>query len=186
MTIHFTPRHRRGIAVGAVAGLLFLAGVAKGQNDLRAALKAENRGTYTDNNYRFTMRTPAFPVSAQGDGNVVATFSGPRVAGFSANTNVVIIPTKMTLNQYRESTYESFKQMGLKLTAEKVGKLGLSDTLTQEYEGDLNGRTLQFIATAVISPRNVLVATCTATKSTFKEYEGEFRACLESLKPLDG
>jgi hypothetical protein len=163
-----------------------LAGIAKGQNDLRAALKAENRGIYTDNNYRFTMRTPAFPVSAQGDGNVVAAFSGPRVAGFAANTNVVIIPAKMTLNQYRDSTYESFKQIGLKLTNEKVGKLGPNDTITQEYEGDLNGRSLQFIATAVISPRNVLVATCTATKSTFKEYEAEFRACLESLKPLDG
>ena len=46
----------------------------------------------------------------------------------------------------------------------------------------MQGRELRFLCVAVLDKGRVILATCTAPKADFAQYEKVFHACLDSLR----
>ncbi len=140
---------------------------------------------YADGAYGFTIEPPAFPKVAPEATFTRAFFFAPPDGGFSPNVNIMINNKATTLEEYREAALAELKAMNLAVTAQKAVKIAGRDALFLEHQGKAQGRDLRWMSVALIERDRVILATATALQSHFADYEKEFRACLESIKPVE-
>lgn len=150
---------------------------------LAAQEGAPKRSTYTDPTAGFMLAAPAFPKAGPGQLAVPVVMSGPTVDGFASNVNVNIQQIATTRKGYLDLSLGQMRQIGLKVNSHRDLTVAGKDAIEFDYEGNLGGRDLHFLALAIIEKEQVILVTCTALAASYKEIEPEFKACLESFRP---
>lgn len=105
----------------------------------------------------------------------------PPEKGFSSNINVMILPQETTRDAYIDVSKKELEALSATLLAEESLTVTGRDAVLLEYEMELSGRELHFLALSVIETDRVLLITCTAPKATFAKYEANFRKSLKSF-----
>lgn len=136
---------------------------------------------YKDPRFNFTLEPPAFQVGAE-DSVTPVMFFAPPEDGFASNLNVQVQATPMSLKEYGDLSRGQFKQMNLKVLAEKELKVSGRDAVFWEYAGKMQGRELRFLSLAVQDKGRVYLLTATASEDGFKKHEKALRASIDSFK----
>jgi hypothetical protein len=135
---------------------------------------------YIDGVYGFSIQPPAFPVAEQGNA-VPVMLLGPSVNGMASNVNVMIQNVVTTRDAYRKLSLAQMKPLGMKMLSDKDVTAAGRDAILMSYEGQAQGRTMQFLSLSVIDATRVYVITCTASQDSYAAMEKEFQACLNSF-----
>ena len=136
---------------------------------------------YTDPHYGFSIDPPKAPTAPDGGSATPVMFFAPAEDGFAANLNVTVQAAALTAAQYGEITRGQFKEMGLKVHSENALKVSGRDALRWDYEGEMQGRKLRWLALAVMDKARVYLLTCTATAAGFEKQRPGFQAALDSF-----
>lgn len=169
-------RGKAAVAIVVLASLTVLLG-AEGPE--------HKASTYTDALYGFTIQAPQFPKAAAGTGVVPVMMYAPAESGFAANVNVMVQRVATTRKEYRETSRAQFEGMGLRQNPDSDVTVSGRKAIIFDYEGNMGGQELRWLALAVVDNEQVLLVTCTARKDSFAKYEKEFRACIDSFRLLD-
>lgn len=162
-------------ASGAVLVLAASEGIARQD-------KAAQPSHYTNGVYGFSIQPPAFAPVEKDSSVQAAMFFAPARNGFAANLNVMVQQVKMSLDEYSTLSKGQFKQAGLKVLSETRKKISGRDAVLWEYEGELQGRGLRWMALAVADTNRVFLITGTSTQADDDAVAKEFKASLESFK----
>lgn len=154
--------------VSAIAGALFAA--------------AAKPTTYVDTGYGFSLDVPEFPRLTKGKSAVVFTALAPPKKGFASNVNVIVEEIKTTREDFKAQTRKQFADRGWRIIEEKDLDVSGYDGYLVEYDGLSQGRSLRWLALAVITPDRVLLTTYTAPAAEFPRLEKAFQASLKSFK----
>ncbi len=137
-----------------------------------------------DDELGYQISAPLFGVpSAPGNSSRFMVF-GPPSDGFAPNVNLTLQPGQ-DLESYRKVSADGFKAAGVKLLAEDMVTVGKTQAVRWEYQGQVAGRELRFLALAVPTPARTLLVTCTATPKQYEGLKKQFRECLDSLELTD-
>lgn len=102
----------------------------------------------------------------------------PASNGFAPNVNVQIQPFSGTIDAYMKVSHDEFKAMGISVLNEKrTGK----DSVSFEYSGPMNGRTLHWYARAVRVPQKVYLVTATAAEEQWAASASDLKECVNSF-----
>jgi hypothetical protein len=145
--------------------------------------KAANRSHYDDDLYGFSIDAPRFPGARRTTASIPVLFTGPSVAGFASNVNVMVQATKTTSEDYRELSLAQIRQGGLTLNSERKLTVSGREALEFDYQGKIGANPeLHFLSLNIIDRDRVIVVSCTSTPEAFPAAEPEFRACLASFR----
>jgi hypothetical protein len=112
--------------------------------------------------------------------------AGPARSGFASNVNVTVQRVTTSREKFRDLSVKQFQMLRFKINSEQNLTISGKDAILFDYEGNMEGKDLRFLALAVVDTDRVFLTTCTALKSRFQEDEPEFRACLDSFKLAQG
>jgi hypothetical protein len=136
---------------------------------------------YTDATYGFTIHAPSFPKATRGTVVPLMMYAPPEDQ-FATNVNVGVQSVQMSRKAYRDASVAQFQKLGFKINSERNTTVSGKDAIFWDYEGTMAGRSMRFLALAVMDRDRVIVATGTALRENFPRYEPAFRTCLDSFR----
>jgi hypothetical protein len=139
------------------------------------ALAAEKKSLFVSHDHKISIEPPASP----GAGNLqVAMFFLPASDQFAANVNVQKQSFPGPIDEYMRLSKEQFKLMGISLLKSSVK----GDEAVFEYEGEMQGRPLHWLARAIKSGDSVYLVTATGLKSRWNQQKQELAKSVNSFK----
>ncbi len=140
-------------------------------------------GTYTDDVYGFSVESPAFKKLTAAEGGVtVVQFLAPAERNFSSNLNVQVQNTKMTKEEYIDTTREQMATLGFEVLSQTEGVKDGFPFIMWEHRGKMQGFDLHWLAVAVFRTGNVLLVTGTSLESDFAKNKQLFFDTFETLR----
>ena len=169
------------LRTSAVCMVLLLAG-ASPVPPAQSASGAPESSRFVDPTYRISLAAPAFPVAKER--TVFATFQGPSEDGFASNVTLVMDPGATTRDEYLKAFLAEIKETNPRYAARPAVNLQVSgkDAVILDYDFGQGGRRLRFLQLAVFTESRVYILTCTAPVDTFKNYEAQFRKCIDTFR----
>jgi hypothetical protein len=153
---------------------------------LAPAVAAEERSTYTDPQYGFSLEVPALGDPAGVPAVQRLIVSGPRRDGFATNCNVQVQYPRMGHEEFVALSLQQFAAAGFPVVANEAGKVSGLPATRWEYRGSVGGRALHFLALVVTDAERVVMLTCTAPEERFEAERAELARVLESFEVLPG
>jgi hypothetical protein len=136
-----------------------------------------------DAQYGYSVSPPEFPASEAAAFPRLTVFAPPDAdTKFSANMGLMVQETATTRDQFIAQSRAQFEQAGAKVRSTSNRTVSGRPAVVIDYEGNLTGRPLRFLALAVILPERVLLLTYTAPAATYGQHEKEFKRSLETFK----
>lgn len=139
-------------------------------------------GTYVDQTHGFTIDLPKFPKAEPGTSTTILISTAPPVEGFASNITIIVQEIAHTRAEYMTLSKGQFEQHGLTVDSEKELRVSDKEAVLWEYHGTVQGRTLRWMALAVMANERVYLATCTATESEYPKLKASFARSLSSVK----
>ena len=160
----------------AIAVLSFAAGA------LWSRRSEEAPKHYVDTVHGFSLDLPRFDPGHKGDTVYLGAFYAPKVGGAAANVNVLVEHNGYSVADYDKITHEGLFSLKKVMNARTELEVDGRKALLFDYEGKQGEQMLQHLALAVLDQDRTLVATCTAPKAQFAQFEAMFRSCLKSFR----
>ncbi|MGH7150908.1 MAG: DcrB-related protein [Planctomycetota bacterium] len=154
---------------------------------LAATSFSDARGPETSTRYLdaangYSIEPPAFPKVPTGVSCQTVIFFAPQEEGFAPNVNVQVQPWTKSLEEFLALSRSQFKEYDLTLLSEEKRKVSGREAVAFDYEGDMQGRPLRWMALAVADAGRVILVTGTVPKGSFETHEKALRSCLASLQ----
>ena len=135
-----------------------------------------------DTQYGYSVTPPEFaPITAGAMMQRMVVFA-PGEGRFAPNMGIMVQEVRMTRDQYIAQSEGQFASAGMKLRKSSKREVSGAPAVLFEYEGQVSGNNLRFLALAVILPERVLLLTYTATTDSFAAHEKGFRRSLDTFK----
>jgi hypothetical protein len=149
---------------------------------LAPAVAAEERSTYTDPQYGFSLEVPALGDPAGVPAVQRLIVSGPRRDGFATNCNVQVQYPGMSHAEFVELSQRQFAAAGLRAGEPEPTKVSGLEATRLEYAGPANGRELHFLSIAVSQGERLILATCTVPEERLAAEREALLGVLASLR----
>jgi len=159
----------------AAALLSFVAGA------LWTRQSADAPKTYVDTVHGFALELPRFDAGKKGETIYIGAFYAPPSGGMAPNVNVLVEHNGYTVEEYQKLTLDGLLAMKKTMNSQKELQVDGRKALVFDYEGKQGEQMLRHLAIAVLDQGRTLVATCSASKAQFADFEQQFQRCLASF-----
>ena len=135
-----------------------------------------------DTTFGYSVSPPEFAEPKTGAVFTRLNVFAPPDTGFASNMGMMVQEMAVTRDQFVDLTKAQFEAAGMKVRSSSKRTVSGQPAVVFDYEGEVRGHALRFLALAVILPERVLLLTYTAPVATYPALEKEFKRSLETFK----